>query len=134
MVDLSLDLNKLSPTYLDLLIVEGDLVLTADAETGGTNNVQQDILQRLRFGLGEWFLDNSQGFPWVQQVFVKAPDLGKIDALIQNTILGTPGVISLNSYSSEVNLAGRSLILNFTAMTTAGKVDYSGPISPTGGG
>lgn len=134
MVDLSLDLDPASPTYRDLKIIDGDLVLTSDADPRGENPIKQDILQRLRFGQGEWFLDNTQGFPWFQQAFTKGADLGKIDALIQNTILGTPGVTSLQDYSSSVNSAARLFTITFQAVTTNGLVSYTGPISPTSGG
>jgi hypothetical protein len=142
MVDLALDLNPGDvslPTYKDLLVVNNDLLLTSDAypantQPKATNPVQQDILQRLRFFLGEWFLDNTQGVPWFQQILVKNPNQANIDAIFQNVILGTPGVIQLLSYSFTPNPEQRTLLVTFKAQTTSGVVVYSGNISPVSGG
>lgn len=133
MVDLSLDLDTLSPTYLDLQIVNGDLVLTNDADPNGTNPILQAILQELRFGLSEWFLDNTQGFPWIQQVFAKGTSEGDIDALVQNKILSVPGVTALVEYESELLPEARGISVSFKAQTTSGTVVWTGTLSPTGG-
>lgn len=135
MADLSLDLKKNSASQNDFLVIDGDLVLTSDAEQGGSNNVLQDILTRIRFFAGEWFMDTTQGLPWFQQILIKNPDQSKIDALFQNTIMGTPGVQQLLAYSFEPNFAARVLTVSFTANTTQGRVDYTGTLSPvTSGG
>lgn len=131
MVDLSLDL--ISPVK-DLLVLSGDLVLTSDANANGTNPVLQDILQRIQFFSGEWFMDNSQGIPWFQQILVKNPNQAAIDAIFKNVILGTPGVVQLSSYSFTPNLTHRTLIISFIAITTSGTVNYNGTIAPVTGG
>jgi hypothetical protein len=128
MVDISLDLNPASQTYNDFLIINGDLALTSDAQQGGANPVLQDILQALRTFLNEWYLDNTIGVPWFQQILVKNPDQETIDGLIRATILDRPGVLQLTSYNSTLNLAARTLTVNFTAQTTSGVVDYSGTL------
>lgn len=126
MSDVALDLNPASSTYKDFLLQNNDLVIT-----DGKQEILQHILQRLSFFFGEWFLDTTQGFPWFEQVFVKNPDQGAIDALFKDTIMDTPGVIQLNTYNFTPNMRNRTLNVSFVAMTTAGKVDYSGT-TPTG--
>lgn len=136
MVDLSLDLNpahKGQQGYRDLLVLGGDLVLTSDADPDGTNNILQDILQRLCFFLAEWFLDNTQGLPYFQQILVKNPDQSKVDSIFVNAIMGTPGVTQLSSYSFTVNRATRVLSISFSCITTSGVVSYSENIPITGG-
>ncbi len=135
MADLSLDLNNGSSTYRDLLFVNSDLVLTSDVNaTYGTNPILQDILTRLRFFLGEWYLDNTQGIPWYQRILVKNPNQSDIDAIFQNCIAGTPGVDQLTSYSFTVNRATRVLTVNFSCLTTLGTVNYTGTLAPVSGG
>lgn len=137
MVDISLDLDpnhKTLPTYKDLLVVDDDLVLTSDSDPNGTNPVLQNILQRMRFFLAEWFLDNTQGLPYFQQILVKNPDQSKIDAIFTNLILGTPGVTQLTAYSFNVNKPNRILDVEFKCQTTSGIVSYSGTLSPITGG
>lgn len=130
MVDISLDLNASSMTYKDFKVVENDLILTADAETGGNNPVEQDILQRISMFLGEWFMDNTQGTPWFQQILVKNPDQANIDGIFRNIILGTPGVLSLTSYSFSPDTSARTLAVRFNALTASGKVNYNGILAP----
>jgi hypothetical protein len=128
MVDLARDLNKLSPNYGDLLMVDGSLVLTSDADTRGTNNVLQDILCRLRTFQGEWFLDNELGMPWFQLVLGKNPDLWLINSRIKATILETPGVFSLDRYTSTLERSTRRLPITFACTTVAGRVAYNGAL------
>jgi len=136
MADLSLQLNPTSPGYKDLLILNNDLVLTLDANPSGTNNIIQDIMQRLSMYAGEWFMDVTQGVPYFQQILVKNPNQSTIDAIFGNIIMGTPGVIQLLSYSFSPNFLERVLSVTFSVMTTTGKVNYSTviPVSPIGGG
>ena len=136
MADLSLDLNPADigmPAYRDLLRINGDFVLTQDVNPAGTNPVLQNILQRLRFFLGEWFLDNTKGVPWFQQILVKGAIPGSIDAIFQNAILGTPGVLTLLSYSSQENRADRTFHVTFTVKTASGTVSYSDNVLPVQG-
>jgi len=128
MADISLDLNKASSTYKDYILYQNDLVLTTDADSNGTNNILQDILQRMSFFLGEWFLDNTFGVPWYQQILVKNPDNSKIDILLLNVILNTPGVQLVSTYKFTPNLSARTLTVQFNAQTTSGTVDYTGTV------
>lgn len=129
MSDVALDLNKSSPTYNDFLIIDGDLAMTSDVQANSpTNPVLQDILQRLRFFYGEWFLDNTKGVQWFEQILVKNPDRSKIDLILLNTIMDTPGVQTVTSYSFEPNMSARTCSITFSALTTSGRVDYSGTV------
>lgn len=137
MADISLDLDPTHSgfaSYKDLLVVDNDLCLTSDANAAGANPVLQDILQTLRFFLGEWFLNNTEGVPYFQQILVKNPDQSKIDAIFSNLILGRPGVEQLSSYNFTVNNAQRILDVSFRCVTTRGVVNYSGSIATGNGG
>lgn len=120
-MDIELDLNPTSLTINDLQVVDGDLVLI-----DGTSEILQHILQRLRMYLGEWFLDNTKGVPYFQQILVKNPDRGAVDAILQDTINQTPGVTQLSTFSSSIVSGTRQLFVNFRAITTQGTVNYSG--------
>lgn len=122
MSDIALDLNPASPTFNDVVVVNGDLVLTVDTISA----IQQHIVQRLRIYLGEWFLDTDIGLPFFQQILIKNPDQSKIDGLFLNQILGTPGVIAVTNYSFSVDFSLRVLTVSFSAQTTSGTVNYNG--------
>lgn len=123
-MDLALDLDPNSPNYGDLLVVDGDLVLVTGAE-----EIRQNIVQRLRVFLGEWFLDINDGIPFFQQILVKNPDQGKIDDLLINRVTGTPGVVQLLDFAFKALPNSRGLsIERLKVQTTHGVVDYSGTV------
>ncbi len=123
-MDLKIQPNSKLSGFGDLVLEGGDLVLV-----DGKEAILQHVLQRLRIFLGEWFLDTSIGLPYFQQILVKNPDQGKIDALFMNQIQGTPGVTLLNSYSASVDTLKRVLTIKFSCETTSGTVNYSGAIA-----
>lgn len=122
-MDIALDLDPTSPTFGDVLFQNGDLVLI-----DGRDAIRQDVIQRLRSFQGEWFLDTTWGVPYFQQIFVPNYDQSKIDALFIDTILGTPGVTQLDSYSFSIDRATRVLTISFRAETTSGTIQYNGPV------
>lgn len=123
-MDLALDTNPDSPTFNDVQVVNGDLLLV-----DGKAAIKQHVIQRLRIFLGEWFLDNTIGLPFFDQILVKNPDKSKIDAIILNTILGTPGIQQVSTYSVDSDFTRRMLRVNFEAMTISGTVNYQGLIT-----
>lgn len=119
MSDLALVLDPGDPNFGDLDIQNNSLYLV-DGEVA----IQQHLMQRLRIFLGEWFMDNTIGLPFFQQILVKNPNQAIIDAYIINQILATPGIIQLNSYQTTPDFINRTLNVSFTADTTSGTVDY----------
>lgn len=118
-------------------MVNGDFVLTNDgngAAPAATNGIQQQIVQRLRWFLGEWFLNVDGGTPWLQSILRHNADPAEVDAIIQEVILSTPGVLVLTEYRGEADLARRTYRVTFTVKTTAGTVNYTLPLTVTGSG
>jgi hypothetical protein len=129
MADLSLDLSsKSSPNYGDLLFIDNDLVLTSDVNPMGTNPVLQDILTRLAWVQGEWFLNVQGGIPYFQQIFVKNQSLSKINAIFFAALAATPGVTLITYFSITLNNVTRLLTLSFACQTTSGPVNYQGTV------
>jgi hypothetical protein len=96
-MSLNLSVRALSPTgdYTFMSTASQFLVNTPTA-------VGQLVQTRLQLWQGEWFLDNSVGVPYKTQVLGKNT-AGTADAAIQNTILTSPGVTGISSYSSTLN-------------------------------
>lgn len=135
MPDLSLNLdasNLHGGSLYDLKMVNGDFVLTSDANAQGTNSIVQQIVTRLRWFLGEWFLNVEGGTPWFQSILRHDADQASVDAILQEVILSTPGVLVLTAYNTEANLAKRTYRVSFTAQTTSGTVSYSLPLTASG--
>jgi hypothetical protein len=81
--------------------------------------VAQLIKTRLGMNLGEWFLDVTDGTPWLTQV-LGAHTQDTRDQAVRSRILGTPGVVKIVSYSSTV--VGRSFSILASVMTQFGVV------------
>ena len=80
--------------------------------------VAQAVQTRLTLWLGEWFLDVTDGTPWMQDITGKNTNY---DFEIQARILGTPGVTDLASYSSTVD-QNRALTVSATINTIYGVI------------
>ena len=87
--------------------VEGDLRLTANQITfvEGVDAIAQHLRNRLRFFLGEWFLDQRQGFPYFRDVFIKNPNRPAILSLLRRTIRETPGIVSVDELTLSISPA-----------------------------
>ena len=100
----------------DLVLTNGDLTLVT-----GSAAIAQNVLQQLQFFLGEWFLDNTQGVGWFQDILVKTPNLDVVNATIQNTILAVPGIIQLLAFTLQYTNSTRQLAIAFQAQCTNGE-------------
>ena len=110
----------LSNTDGDLLIENADLVFVRDIDA-----VAQYLKQKLRTFQSEWFLDESVGIPYFDQIFIKNPRSVTYDSIFKEAILSTPGVVELVNYSAELDGASRNLTLTFQARTRDGLIDFS---------
>lgn len=84
--------------------------------------VGQAVLTRLRLWLGEWFLDSTDGTPYMQGILGHRTNY---DLEIQTRILGTPGVTEITDYSS--NVVNRQLSVNCTLKTIYGAITLAVP-------
>lgn len=81
--------------------------------------VAQAIQTRLLLFTGDWFLDTGEGTPWRQDVLGKGTQ-NVYDIVLQERILDTPGVLSIDAYSSQLNRDTRSLSISATVTTAYG--------------
>ena len=82
--------------------------------------VAQAVQTRLMLFRGEWFLDTTDGTPWMTEVLGKNTR-ATYDAAIRQRILGTPGVIELVSYSSDLDTDARQVAIAATINTVYGQ-------------
>lgn len=96
----------LDPLYNDLQFVGGAMTLVPSNSIAET---VQELNCRFGFGKGEWFMDLQQGFPYLQSVLVKNPDVRAIAQLYRSMMLATPGVAAVLSLPISFNAANRIL-------------------------
>jgi hypothetical protein len=113
-------------------IVNGDAGVVT-----GIDAISQDVTRRLRFILGEWFLNTSAGFPWLdpvntnssrrsilgQKVTVASP---RLNSALRQCILGTAGIVAFTkdlvyTYTAKT----RTMSVTFQANTVLGTLNYS---------
>ena len=108
-------INRALDTNHDLFARQGGIALVS-----GVDQVVQHIKTRLQLFLGEWFLNEFEGVPWFQSIFVKPADLLAIEVIIKDTILQTNNVDELLSFDMNYDASNRSFEITFEASTDFG--------------
>lgn len=104
----------------DLAVVNGDFVLVS-----GIDATVQYLTQSLKLFLGEWFLDETKGFPWFDQVFIKNPNPAVLDSVFKKFIIDLPGVIELVSFDLSFLPAQRTLTITGQIRGLDGEADFT---------
>lgn len=89
----------------------GDYTLGRPFLANSPECVAQVVYTRLRLWQGEWFLDLTEGTPYLSGVLGERHGKNP-DAAIRARILGTPGVTAIVSYSSSFDPATRKYTVN----------------------
>jgi hypothetical protein len=113
-MDLKLDSNH------DLAIENNDLVWI-----DGVDAVAQDVLIRLQFFLGEWFLDTRLGVPWFQKILGEKPRAPLVNQILRKAILTTPGMISINDFTTSYDGVTRKLTVEFRGTADSGTFEFN---------
>ena len=90
--------------------------------------VAQVVLTRLLLWTNQWFLDLDEGTPYSTQILGKNTQ-STYDNAILTRILETPGVVSIEAYSSQ--LEGRTLTWNARINTQFGSTAVTNQLSVT---
>ena len=112
MVDIALHAND-----HDILIKDGDFLLIDNAE-----RVAQKIKVNLLTFLGEWFLDNTWGVPYLEYILVKQPNQDLIKQILSEQISSVDDVKSLNALELDYQVKVRTLIINYEVSTEYGLI------------
>lgn len=111
MIDFELD-----PVSNDLVFRDFDFSLVDD-----TKQIMQNLAIRLRFILGEWYLDITQGVPYFEVFFRKAPNQIQIESILKEEIVNTRGILELTSFESDFDSRNRVYSVKFSARSISGE-------------
>src|SRR6187551_3333758 len=103
MIDIALD-----PVTNDLVFDDFDFALVDD-----TKQIMQNLAIRLRFVLAEWYLDITQGIPYFEFFFIKAPNQIQIESILKEEIVTTRGIVELTSFTADFNTRSRVFSVRF---------------------
>ena len=112
MYDLALNIDS-----WDLVFHNNDLLLIDKAERIG-----QQIKITLQFWFQEWFLDTTQGIPYLEYICIKNPNVQHIRQIFRNAILSVEGVESVTKLNVSVDARNRILTVDYIANTSEGLV------------
>lgn len=107
--------RRLSPTG-DMMFGQGLANYARRAEA-----CAQNVRTRLRLVLGEWFLDDDAGVPYLEQVFADHTPLPTVEAVIKGTILATTDVQAVTAVVMTLDRAARRLSIAATVTTIYGE-------------
>lgn len=110
---------KLDSTH-DIAIENNDLVLIESVEA-----IAQDVLIRLQFFLGEWFLDTRLGVPYFEKVLGQKPRLTALKGLFRKVILSAPGMLGMKDFLIDFNGVTRTLTVEFQGIADSGTFDFN---------
>lgn len=100
----------------DMVFVNGATPVTQDRR----DVVAQRLKIKLMTFLGEWFLDQDIGVPYFQRIFAKQSSRASVDAIFQQQILTTEGVVQILEYNSSLESSTRTFSFTFRVLTEDG--------------
>ena len=112
MFDIAMDINT-----NDIVLQNGDIMMIDNAE-----RVAQQILITLRFWYGEWFLNTTEGTPYLEYILVKQPNMAHIRQILTEQIQSGEGVKSVTDMELTFDQRERHLLVEYTADTDYGLV------------
>ncbi len=96
----------------------GDLADPIELVTGADAVVQR-LWIRFHFWLGAWFLDQRLGIPWIEQIYVKAPNENLVTSILRRVVAECAGVASVKRFVCTFDYPARRLSVEFeTVLTT----------------
>lgn len=98
----------------NMVITNRDFVLTPTL----SEYVAQKLKLHLSIFKGEWYLNNTIGIPYFQEIFVKNPNLSRIEDIFKREIISIMGVDSIQSFILNYDNNTRELAVTFTALLT----------------
>lgn len=100
---------------------DGDITLSGDV-VDGIEAVRQSVRARCLMFSGEWFLDPTDGVPYIDQVLIKKPDTSLVASVFRARIEATPGVRVVTSIRCDLDRLTRSASITFAATTDLGEL------------
>jgi hypothetical protein len=114
--------------------IEGDIFIGEDGSIApiGTDNeaIVQQLRERLMSFRGDYFLNLSEGIPWIQHIFQKGTTEAQIKQYISQALLSHPLVSEVSSIALTHNRATRHLTIAFVVRTNDSRNISSADFGP----
>lgn len=109
---------------MDIKLTDGDLAVENNELVliQGLEETAQNLFVNLKTYQGEWFLDQSIGMPWFQDILIKGQPINIISGLIKDAIVNTDGVTELNKFELDYDNETRTMTLDAKAKSANGDI------------
>lgn len=108
-------------TLHDLDIVNNDLVVIHPS----MDEVLQELSIRLQFYYGEWFLDVTEGMPYLQYIFKKGSPIQSVNGIFIKEINKCKEVNEILEFTSTFDGSSRDFRIDFKLDTIYGVIQNS---------
>lgn len=104
------------------LDANGDMSILQDHFLTGYSaaEVAQNVVTRLKFFLGEWFLNTTNGTDWFGGVLGKGSPLASRESIIRRRILLTPGCAGMTAFAVNSDPRTRELTITASIVSQSG--------------
>lgn len=103
---------------MDMLLgADGDLVISGRGDIALGDSVAQKIRIRLLWFEGEWRWDTDEGLPYMDELFVKNPDVDSFESLIREKIFEVDEVTEVKEVLVDYDRQERTATVRYTALT-----------------
>lgn len=113
-----------NPNVGDLYLDDSGQLEWIGGDISDAESYSRMVLQRIRCRLmlirGEWYLDQRQGTPWREKIWVKGTRISDVRTIVRAVVETTPGVDGIDSLDVSMNAAARTLSISLTATTDLG--------------
>jgi hypothetical protein len=124
-IKLAMQIDSENPNIGDLYLENGTLRLT--------NSLQEEAIQRIRVSMllfkGEWFLDETQGVPYWQNILGQKISLMQLQRIFRSVVQQQPTVASISRFSVKP-LPSRAIQIEFTCKLVDGVTLVSSDYAP----
>lgn len=127
-MDLLLDIEPINPGFGDIVWNNGPLTKEFTTQPF-TQVVGQRLFILLRTFQNEWFLSESYGIPYWQEILGFKNRKSRVDLIFQQKILAENGVAEIVAFSST--LKNREYSASFSVRVSTGEVTDTITITPT---
>lgn len=102
----------------DLKIINFDLALIENRD-----QIAQNLAIRLRFILGEWFLDNTAGIPYYEDILIKNPNQYRVESVLKEEIYNTEGILEILRFETDFDSKSRKFTVRIRCDTVSGQIN-----------
>lgn len=109
----------------DVLLVDNDITIqNGDLSfVSGIDAIAQACKLMVQLFAGEWFLDQTLGIPYFEDIFIKNPNVPAIREIFKQKLLTVVGILDVLQINLSFESVRRTLTIRFRCSTDLGEIN-----------